>query len=178
MRALAGLLVISGLGTLSWAGLAQHDLSIAGPGITLGALWGLAMALRWPKAFHTACLGTAAFLCVLSVLLKMPALIPLFCISASLYGWDLVIMDLRLRSHRSEATSALSRKYAIRCLVLASVGAAVTLGARTIHVELSFFTAFAMSCLCIVLFLIIHRSTHKLMVEKPSERDSKRKADG
>ena len=175
MRTLAGLLVISGLGTLSWAGLAQHDLSIAGPGIALGALWGLAIALRWPKAFHTACLGTAAFLCVLSALLKMPALIPLFCISASLYGWDLVLMDLRLKSHPSEATSALSRKYAVRCLVLASVGAGVTLGTRGIHVRLSFFTAFVMSCLCVVLFLMIHRRTRNLM-ERTSR--GKREADG
>jgi len=114
VRTLAGILVISGLGALSLAGLAQHDLGIAGPGIALTGLWGLSIALRWPKTSHTACLGAAVFLCALSVILKMPVLIPLFCLSASLCAWDLALMDLRLRSHPRQATFKLTRQYARR----------------------------------------------------------------
>jgi len=169
VRTLAGILVISGLGTLSLAGLAQHDLGIAGPGIALAGLWGLSIAFRWPKTSHTACLGAAAFLCALSVILKMPVLIPLFCLSASLCACDLALMDLRLRSHPRQATFKLTRQYALRCLTLAGVGCGVAILARTIHVRLSFFAAFAVSCLCLVLFLIIQRHTHKLMEEKSSE---------
>ncbi len=169
MRTLAGILVISGLVSLSWAGFAQHDPAIAGPGIALAALWGLSMALRWPKELHTACLGAAAFLCALSVIIKMPVLIPLFCLSASLCGWDLALMDLRLRSHPRQATFKLSRQYAIRCLSLAGAGGGVAVLARAIHVRLSFFAAFGILCLCLVLFLMIHRRTHKLMKEESSE---------
>ena len=169
MRTLAGLLVISGLVSLSWGALVQHDLVIAGPGIALAALWGVAMALRWPRPFHTACLGTAALLCALSAILKMPILIPLFCMSASLYGWDLALMDLRLRSHPREASFKLSRTYAIRCLSLAAAGTGAAVLARAIHVRLSFSTAFAILCLCLVLFLMIYRSTRNLMEEIRSE---------
>lgn len=176
MRILAGALVTSGLVTLSLAGLVQHDLLVAAPGIALAALWGLSMALHWPRGLQTCCLGATAFLCALGVLLKMPILIPLFCISACLYGWDLALLDLHLRSHPREATFKLLHKYAIRGLSLGLVGSGVTLIAHSIHVQLSFFSAFAISCLCLALFLIIHRHGRGLLDEKPSEVKEKRTA--
>ncbi|MCK5246668.1 hypothetical protein KAR02_07200, partial [Candidatus Bipolaricaulota bacterium] len=74
MRTLAGLLVISGLGALSWGAFALHDLAIATPGIALAALWGLTIALRWPRAIHTACLGSTVLLCGLSTSMEIPIL--------------------------------------------------------------------------------------------------------
>jgi len=177
VRTLAGILVISGLGALSLAGLAQHDLGIAGPSIALAALWGLSIALRWPKTSHTACLGASASLCALSVILKMPVLIPLFCLSASLCAWDLALMDLRLRSHPRQATFKLSRQYAIRCLSLAGVGGGVAILARAIHVQLSFSAAFFISCLSLSLFLVIHRRTQHLLEMAPLETKEARTAE-
>lgn|GEM_PF-2428390 len=176
MRMLAGALVTSGLVALSLGGIAQHDLVVAIPGIALAALWGLAVALHWPRLLHTCCLGATAALCALSVILRMPLLITLFSISASLYGWDLALLDLRLLSHPREATFRLTRKYAIRGLSLGLAGGGVTLIARYIQVQLSFFTAFAISCLSLVLFLIIHRHSRGVFDENPSEAKEKRTA--
>ncbi len=168
MRTLAGILVTSGLIALSWGALSLHDLAIAALGIALAALWGLAITLRWPKAFHTAYLGSTAFLCALSASMEMPALIPLFCVSATLTGWDLALMDLRMRTHPRKATFVLTRKYALRCLSLAGLGFGAALLARVVHVRMSFFSALAVSCLCLMLFLVIHRRARTMMNERPS----------
>lgn len=176
MRMLAGVLVASGLTMLSWAALAQQDLVVAGPGIALGALWTLAIALRSPRAIHTACLAATASLCVLSVILKMNVLVSLFCLSSALYGWDLALMDLRLGEHPQDATVNLARRYAIRCLSLGVAGVVTALLARSIHIRLSFFTAFALSCVCVMLFLTIHRRTRGLM--DPASSEEQKKADG
>ncbi len=85
MRTLAGILIISGLVTLSWGPFSLHDLAIAVPSIALAALWGLAIVLRWPR-WLTSCLGSTAFLCALSASMEIPALIPLLCVSATLTG--------------------------------------------------------------------------------------------
>ncbi len=171
MRPLAGVLIISGLIALSWGAFSLHDLAIAVPGIALAALWGLAIALRWPKAFHTACLGSTAFLCALSAFMKAPPLIPLVCVSATLYGWDLALMDLRVRSHPRDVTFALARKYAVRCLSLAGLGFGVALAARVVRIRMPFFPAFAISCMCLILFLIIHRRARSMMEDKSLEKE-------
>jgi hypothetical protein len=176
VRILAGALVTSALVALSLGGIAQHDLVVAIPGIALAALWGLAMALHWPRGVHSCCLGATSALCALSVILRMPILLPLFSISASLYGWDLALLDLRLQSHPREATFKLARKYAIRGVSLGLAGGGVTLIARYIQVQLSFFTAFAILCLCLVLFLTIHRHSRGVFDDNPSEVKEKRTA--
>lgn len=169
MRTLAGALVISGLAMLSWGALSLHDLAIAVPGIALAALWGLAIVLRSPKPVHTACLGSTAFLCALSASMEIPALIPLFCVAATLTGWDLALMDLQMRTHPHEAAFVLARKYAVRCVILAGLGFGAALLARVIHVRMSFFSAFAISCLCLMLFLVIHRRARTMMDKRPAE---------
>jgi hypothetical protein len=62
-------------------------------------------------------------------------------------------------------------------LSLGLTGAAITLIARGIHVRLSFFAAFAISCLCLMLFLLILRHARQLLDKQPSEAKEKRTAE-
>ena len=177
MRMIAGFLIISGLGSLSWSAAAQGDAAIAWLGISLAALWGLTLALRWPKTLHTACLSATASLGAVAVILKAPALVSVFAISASLCGWDLALMDLRLRSYPREITRKLSTRYAIRCLLLGTLGFVAALGARTIHIRLSFFSALGVLALCATLFLVLHQRVGHMMTERVSEQKEKRTAE-
>jgi len=175
MRLIAGILVISGLTALAGAAFACHDAVIAALGIVLAILWAVAIALRWPRHVHTGCLGLAAILCALSTSMGMPVLISLACLSTALYGWDLALMDLRTRAHPQDATFRLERKYVLRCLGLAGLGFGATLLARIVRVHLSFFAAFAISCLCLLLFLMIHRRV-RVMMAKETLANEKRTA--
>ena len=173
MRMMAGILVIVGLAALSGPALTQHHVVIVMPSIVLAVLWVLAIALRWPRPVHTGCLGLSAVLCALSTSVGMPVLVSVFCLSAVLYGWDLALMELRTAAHPRDATFRLERRYAIRCLSLAGLGFAATLLARIVHVRMSFFSAFAISCGCALLFLTIHRRARTLMPEEPLTKEKR-----
>lgn len=163
MRLIAGFLIVSGLSTISWRAFERGDSAIAWLAIALAALWGLALALRWPKSLHTLFLGAVASLCVVAVILRMPALVPLCALSTSLCGWDLALMNLRLRPYPQEGTLRLSKTYVMRCLSLAAVGFAATLGTRMIHIRLPFFLALGVLALCAGLFLLLHRRVGRMM---------------
>ncbi len=171
MRMPAGVLVISGLAALSGSAFAQHHVVIAVPSIVLVVLWGLAIALRWPRPVHTGCLGLAAVLCALSIFVGMPVLVSVLCLSAVLYGWDLALMELRTAARPRDTTFRLERRYAIRCLRLAGLGFGATLLARIVHVRMSFLSAFTISCWCMLLFLVVHRRVRTLMLEGPSVKE-------
>lgn len=173
MRMMAGILVIVGLAALSGPALTQHHVVIVMPSIVLAVLWVLAIALRWPRPVHTGCLGSSAVLCALSTSVGMPVLASVFCLSAVLYGWDLALMELRTAAHSGDATFRLERRYAIRCLRLAGLGFGATLLARFTHVRMSFFSAFAISWWCSLLFLIIHRRARQLMGEELSTKEKR-----
>lgn len=173
MRMIAGMLVISGLAALSSSAFAQHNVVIAVPSIVLAVLWGLAIVLRWwQRPVHTGCLGLTAVLCALSPSVGVPVLASISCLSATLYGWDLVLMELRTAAHSRDVTFRLERRYAIRCLSLAGLGFGATLFVRAVHVPMSFFSALAISWLCVLLFLTIHRRARILMAEEllPKEK--------
>jgi len=103
----------------------------------------------------------------------MPVLASVFCLSAVLYGWDLALMELRTAAHSGDATFRLERRYAIRCLRLAGLGFGATLLAQFIHVRMSFFSAFAISWWCSLLFLIIYRRASQLMGEELSTKEKR-----
>ena len=176
MRMIAAILVISGLTALAGVSLAQHDAVIATLGGVLAILWAVAIALRWPRHIHTGCLGLAAVLCALSTSMGMPVLISLACLSTALYGWDLALMELRTRAHPQDGTFRLARKYALRCLGLAGLGFGAALLASIVRVHMSFFSAFAISCLCLLLFLMIHRRV-RIMMAKETLANEKRAAE-
>ncbi len=173
MRMIAAILVISGLTALAGVAFAQHDAVIAVLSIALGVLWGIAIVLRWPRHVHTGCLGLAAVLCALNTSMGMPVLVSLACLSTALYGWDLALMDLRTRAHPQDGTFFLERRYALRCLGLAGLGFGAALLARVIRVRMSFFSAFAISCLCLLLFLMIHRRVRTMMPKEPSAKEQR-----
>ena len=120
---------------------------------------------------HTGCLGLAAVLCALSIFVGMPVLVSVLCLSAVLYGWDLALMELRTAARPRDTTFRLERRYAIRCLRLAGLGFGATLLARIVHVRMSFLSAFAISCWCMLLFLVVHRRVRTLMLEGPSVKE-------
>jgi len=173
MRMMAGILVIVGLAALSGQAFTQHHVVIVMPSIALAVLWGLAIALRWPRPVHTGCLGLSAVLCALSTSVGMPVLVSVFCLSAVLYGWDLTLMELRTAAHARNETFCLERRYAFRCLRLAGLGFGVTLLARFIHVRMSFFSALAISWWCSLLFLIVYRRTRRLMGGELSTKEKR-----
>jgi len=172
MRIIASILVISGLCALSASILTHHEIAVAACAVALAVLWGAAIALRWTRAVHTACLVLTAVLCALSTFISVPLLTILLCLSATLHGWDLMLIDLQTAAHPRDMKFNLARKYSVRCLMLAGLGIAVTLGARAVHVRLSFFSAFAASCLCLILFSKIQHRARLMMSEgSPAKKE-------
>jgi len=176
MRSVAAVLIISALMTLSWTAFSQQDHGIAVAGALLAVLWVIAMALHAPRTFHTAGLAIAAAVCTVCVGLKMSVVIPIVSLSAILYGWDLLLMDLRLGIHPDKTTCNLSRRYIVRAISLCVVGGAAALATRSLRFQLSFFAAFVLSCLCVVLVLMIHRRIRRFMESEPC--DQQKEADG
>ncbi len=171
MRTPAGILITTGLGALAVAAAVRHAGPIAGASSLVAIVWLLAIALRWPAAVHAIGLGSSCTLCAVGIAVGVPLWISAFVVSATLYGWDLEMLDLRAAAHRMESIRRLSQRYAFRSLILAAGGLAATLLVELVQIRSSFLIAFVASCACLFLFLNVWRRVRTLMTQPPTEAD-------
>jgi membrane-bound ClpP family serine protease len=161
MRVVAWVLIAGGLATVSTCTCISHNVPLAAAGLVLAGAWSLAIGLRWPRSVHITCLGCTSCLLAIHVFAQTPTLLALFALTAALYGWDLVMMDLATAAYAREITLGIARRYAGRCLLLAGLGLGVACAVSAVRVHMPFAAALALSCLCLVLLAVIRREARR-----------------
>ena len=175
MRVVAWVLIAGGLAAVSTSAWTGHNVPLAAAGLVLAGAWSLAIGLRWPRSVHITCLGCTSCLLAIHVFAQTSTLLALFALTAVLYGWDLVMMDLATAEYSREITLGIARRYASRCLLSAGLGLGVAGIACVVRVHMPFAAAFALSCLCLVFLAVIRREARKQFASVSADKE---KADG
>ncbi len=157
MRSIAAVVVLAGIGSLTLVAFARHDLGIAVAGCSILVGWLTAIAFRGPRILHTTALALSSTLCAMSAALHVPFAAVVLALSASISAWDLCLMEQNTSTHPREATDRLHRRYIIRNLVLVAVGGLATSAVYGLRLRISFWTAFALLCLSLWLFVVVLR---------------------